>query len=480
MRKRVVWVAAFILTISFTPEVHAFFESYGAGLRANAMGGAFTAVADDTSAVYYNPAGLAQLKNHKFSTEFLYYNPNFEVHDTATGEDLVVVDKMGETLIDPVNGTSSTNDLIAPVVGMAINVNKLISPLELPFNTQFGVVTGIGNGTGFKIAMIAPDLPHFLTIGDLLDHLNAYATLSMEIFEDLVYIGVGCAISIIGTTDVVGTNVYFGNDEPALFHGKMPMDLFLGNTFGILVTPFDKMVRIGFNYKEECKFEVTPLQLGGIFDAFGPNPSIILSSDILTNYRPTEYNFGIAVDLEKLPLMDDHFPLSVKHLLVSLDVCYRTWSEFQYDRSISYWLNYDNSPQLLPGTVTDPEFDDTMAYKFGIMYRLNADYSVMAGYQQYISPVPDQSHRATNYIDMDRNTYSLGGTYAFRKLPFTFSGFMSYTTTDSVYVDNTDANGNPIKGVSWCYEADPDITMASFEVPQSSIFALGFGATLTF
>ena len=34
----------------------------GAGARAMGMGGAFTAVADDATATFYNPAGLAQLK----------------------------------------------------------------------------------------------------------------------------------------------------------------------------------------------------------------------------------------------------------------------------------------------------------------------------------------------------------------------------------------------------------------------------------
>ncbi len=44
------------------------FLSVGEGARANAMGEAFVAVADDSSAIYWNPAGLTQLDSDELST----------------------------------------------------------------------------------------------------------------------------------------------------------------------------------------------------------------------------------------------------------------------------------------------------------------------------------------------------------------------------------------------------------------------------
>lgn len=41
--------------------------SFGAGARAMAMGGSFVSIADDASAIYYNPAGLASLDYHEIS-----------------------------------------------------------------------------------------------------------------------------------------------------------------------------------------------------------------------------------------------------------------------------------------------------------------------------------------------------------------------------------------------------------------------------
>ena len=53
-------------TLLFSP-VHAQtplpFDELGAGPRAAAMGQAFTAVSNDSSAAYYNPAGLTQIRS---------------------------------------------------------------------------------------------------------------------------------------------------------------------------------------------------------------------------------------------------------------------------------------------------------------------------------------------------------------------------------------------------------------------------------
>ena len=54
------------------------FLRVGVGARGPAMGGAFSAIADDASAIYWNPSGLAQLQKREVS---LSYNKYFE--DTA-------------------------------------------------------------------------------------------------------------------------------------------------------------------------------------------------------------------------------------------------------------------------------------------------------------------------------------------------------------------------------------------------------------
>ena len=61
--------AALLLALAARPAA-ASFEDLGAGARAPGMGNAFTALADDVYAIYYNPAGLAQLERPQFSTAY--------------------------------------------------------------------------------------------------------------------------------------------------------------------------------------------------------------------------------------------------------------------------------------------------------------------------------------------------------------------------------------------------------------------------
>ncbi|OGR94516.1 MAG: hypothetical protein A2016_05950 [Elusimicrobia bacterium GWF2_62_30] len=58
------YLAALLL---FAAPARAAFDDLGAGARAPGMGNAFTAVADDVYAIYYNPAGLALLQRPEFA-----------------------------------------------------------------------------------------------------------------------------------------------------------------------------------------------------------------------------------------------------------------------------------------------------------------------------------------------------------------------------------------------------------------------------
>jgi len=64
-------IALSLFAIYYLPfTLYAAFEDIGAGARPVSMANAFTAVADDVHSVYYNPSGLAGVKNMQFTSAY--------------------------------------------------------------------------------------------------------------------------------------------------------------------------------------------------------------------------------------------------------------------------------------------------------------------------------------------------------------------------------------------------------------------------
>lgn len=74
-RKAVLCAAAVILLASPRPPLVRGQSLLEPGARSSGMGGAFVALADDTSALFYNPAGLVFLKGFRAKTNLLFSEP---------------------------------------------------------------------------------------------------------------------------------------------------------------------------------------------------------------------------------------------------------------------------------------------------------------------------------------------------------------------------------------------------------------------
>jgi hypothetical protein len=151
------------------------------GVRATGMGGAFTAVADDPSAVFWNPAGLATgayfgaVMDHndldrRSATLIALSTPplGLSYYRTATGElgngrNSLVAHHAGATVVQSVGGrlaVGATLKLVRGVVssdGSSISTNK--------FDTDIGVMT---SGALGRLGLSVRNLlePHFRAPGD--------------------------------------------------------------------------------------------------------------------------------------------------------------------------------------------------------------------------------------------------------------------------------------------------------------------------
>jgi hypothetical protein len=70
-KKRGLFAGFFLATLAvFPPFASADFDDLGMGARAQGMGNAFTGLADDSRAIYYNPAGLAWQTRSQVSADY--------------------------------------------------------------------------------------------------------------------------------------------------------------------------------------------------------------------------------------------------------------------------------------------------------------------------------------------------------------------------------------------------------------------------
>lgn|GEM_PF-6243004 len=83
--QRICFAVTFIITVAIsaqTPEeaVHFLENESGIGVKAQAMGNSYVGLANDYSAIYWNPAGLTQLKTSEFTGSFYHMIFNNEAN----------------------------------------------------------------------------------------------------------------------------------------------------------------------------------------------------------------------------------------------------------------------------------------------------------------------------------------------------------------------------------------------------------------
>lgn len=378
------------------------FSFYEPSARAAALGGAFTALADDASALFYNPAGLAFLGGFRLKTNIAFGKRTTTAAWPEIGP--------GPYLTEPSEFLGSIAISWQPVKRVTIGTG-----LFSPYNYESYWTPGWS--------------------GEILNERNRLRSLY---FRSVVAVEVVKGLSLSAGVDVVSSSLRWLHTIPfdiPNYPLARPVDIDsshrlhgsgLGFVAGALWKAFPAL-RIGARYQQGVPVDYSgtdvfnaQLDISGVTVPDPHRPSRRVS-DLIDFYYATQNVTGRLTFPREIA---GGFALTPRsRLSLYLDLVWDRWSEFgdwtfrspnegdalnpafstEYQEFYGLELNY--------GTQGIPlNLRDTTNIKAGLEFRPGRYLAVRAGYARHQSTV-DQADRTPIYPDLDRNIYSLGFGY---------------------------------------------------------------------
>jgi len=364
-----------LLVLLFTASTSfaAGFRLQESGAKAMGMGFAFTAQADDPSAIYYNPAGLTQLKGNNIMIGATYLRLNGAEFTGTTpltgGATASETQKSLDFIIPNAYYTRTTSDgYISYGVGIFSpfglgqeyeNKNTSIFRNQI---TKIDLMTVVVNPT------IAFKINEYLSVGAGIDWMWGKAKLEKT------------PVASVG-------NLY--NSEL-----KGDGDAW-GYNFGLLLKPTENF-RIGANYRSPFTLKIkdadvnisntNPAYASGLL---GATPSSTKAD--ATVAMPATFALGAAYTIGKLT--------------VEADADWTFWHSFS-----SLPITIQNPVPTLPSTSNPTQWEDVVAFRLGVEYRVTDPLSLRAGFVYDPTPVP-ASTMGPMLPDSTKLDYMVGAGY---------------------------------------------------------------------
>ena len=423
-------------------------DQFGQGPEHIAMAGAVTALAGDTSAAYYNPAGIAQTRHVALSLGYILGQANL------MGWDGIVYDTDGDGLVQDADGYVDYGS-----VGADYRVDDLGK--QAPFYTaglQFGaafplyrhITLGIAgylpSQSLMRIELENPAIPYYVMYRNRNNRFAISPALAFQPWHG-VRLGLGVQamtrivarmrLSSVVDVDAFTTDTGDGDQVSATVQANvdemvMSMQPLMAPNFGLqfdmgaFVDPsdprWDTLRRFAFGvawrgeWMANTNVDATVTANGSIrFDddelllsTLLEEPIHVQITDMVGFYNPAELSIGMR---QGYGLVD-----------LTGDLTWVQWSKFT--DTVAPYMGF--SVDSLAGTTVDievgedlpePGFKDTWTLRVGGQFhtpnwRFSQDlrdfkFFVRGGYAYIPSPVPDQTG-LTNYMDSDRSVFAGG------------------------------------------------------------------------
>jgi long-chain fatty acid transport protein len=350
------------------------------GTAAMAQGNAFVAEANDPSAIFYNPAGLNQLKQVEFYQGTFLNHPDREFH----GDD----------------GTfSETNHRL---------YHNASAYLAAPINDRLALGFGFFSPFGLGTAWPPTWEGRYISTLSKLKTYNLNPVASVKLLENL---------SLAAGFDAMWSSVEL----------KKKNQILLPTPKGVIQLPDGESRLTG----DGCGLGYN---LGLLYEPIhGVKLGVSYRSDITLTYRGN-LSLTLPPQLKKLqtpPLGGAAgltFPPSVtwginyarlKPFTFEFDTTWTGWSSYDETRiGLSTPIRLGAKPTFT--LVTPKKWQDAWAFRFGGSYELREGMKIRAGYIYDLSPVPDSTFDP-QLPDANRHIFTVGGDLKIKRFTLGFA-----------------------------------------------------------
>jgi long-chain fatty acid transport protein len=366
-------------------------QVYGAGFAltdqsASSAGNAYAggaARAEDASTVYFNPAGMTNLKagaqllagGHVIEPTLKFTNDGSVLADTYSGQ--------------PLTGDGTQDGGVPALVPNFYYVQGITPDLT----------AGLGINVPFGLAVKYDDnwVGRYNAVDSELTAVNFNPSLAYKVMDNL---SLGLGVSVQTVEVKLSSAIDFGalilqpqqHDGFVSIKGDNNDNLSYGWNAGLLYQ-LDR-TRVGLAYRSAIDHKIK-----GDADFTVPGSvSSVTSTGLFTDSKvSTDVTFPQTLSLSAFHRYNDA-------LAVMADITWTGWSDFNELR-----IKYDNPEQ--PDSVTTEDWKDTYRYSVGADYRLYPQWLLRTGIAYDQTPVPNAQRRTARIPDNNRLWWSLGLGY---------------------------------------------------------------------
>lgn len=336
------------LLLSFpAPSYGHGFANFIQGTKGFAMGGAFTSIANDSSAVFYNPAGIHQLAENELMIGATNFFP-------ARGEFLSSgTSNIPGTSTGQITETDSENHFLPYIYSTYKSTER--------FSLGFGIYTPFGQSTRWPEDWEGRFLP-----GGVESTIKSYR------FEPVLSFDLNSRMT-------AGLGLFFQHVDielqqkhwlPGEFHTKIEgKDLKPGFSAGLLIDVTDKL-NFGISYKSRIEHDLNNMTVN--FEPEFPLMGIVDAKADMEFATPSMVFSGLSYTVGKWTFAADIY-----------------WTEW----SVQDKLIAHTDSSVFGDITLNKNWKDSLTYGFGFQYYWSETINIYGGYIIDNSPVP------SDYLD---------------------------------------------------------------------------------